>query len=129
MNASSVVARDGKTLATRKKHLKVVEECRAQLEMLGVELDTIVVAPAEYVAPAAKSSGSAKDWDIEVVDPAKFMRWVLNKGKKPILDLDLTISFKLGAVKNYIKTTDTTSIPGLSIKPKKRIAALKGVSK
>lgn len=103
-----------------------MEDCRAQLETLGIERETVFHAPLA-VSKAAKSSGSASDWEIGVVDPQEFLRWVLNKGKKPKIALDRLLTFKLGAIKDYVKTTDTKEIPGVSVKPRKNIAVKKGV--
>lgn len=92
-----------------------------EAEALRQEAEIAVVPPAIIDTSVTKIKGviSMDDYIVEITDPIKFLKAVTSK--KINIAIDKIITWKVGGIKTYIKSTGTTEIPGISIKKSKII--------
>lgn len=91
------------------------------VDILELEKDTMALAPV-IVPTLSKMNGlsSSNDYDVTITDAKAFLKAVII-GKIQI-NLDKIITWKLGGIKIYIKTTGTETIPGLLIVKTKNVS-------
>lgn len=100
---------DGKGL------IEDAEELRDQAENVFVP----VVAP-DYSVTKAAGVTSTEDFDIDITDMALFLGWVINN-----MDCAAIVTIKTQPIKQYIKLTKITNIPGTRL-TKKMVISAKG---
>lgn len=100
--------------ANRTKDEDRAEDLRQQADMVFVP----VVAP-DHSITKAEGVSTSDTFDVEITNTKEFLLWLIESG----LDLSTVLSLKTGPIKQYIKLTKTTKIPGCRINKTVTISA------
>lgn len=96
-----------------------IDDLQASIDEGHATVTSVINTSAEKIKKP-QGAQSQDDYEIDVVDMQEFLRAILTD-KVPIVLDEALVGIKLTPIKNYVKATGNTNIPGCSIKKRKNI--------